>query len=231
MPKILGGTKITRVAILVLAFLMGATAMAATEQYRPKRVVLVGASIGKDWNFERIGERVALPGYQFEYRGVQAFDKEPLIQTLANSADKPNIVLIKECSTYFPGNFEDYKRRVISWVGILRAAGIQPGLVTTPPIDESADFVLRAKNMIKRMIGRQTTFDGIVQFNDWVKRYAEREHIPVFDMEAALRRNERERWMRSEYDVGDTVHLSKGAYQVLDEAFARFLTGWNKRPS
>lgn len=203
--------------------------MAATEPDRPKRIVLVGASIGQNWHFERLSERVALPGYQFEYQGVRAFDKEPLIRGLASSADKPDMVLIKECNSYFPGVFEDYQRRVTSWVDTLRAAGIQPVLVTTPPIAESGDYVLRAKNMVKRIIGRQTTFDGIVQFNDWMKSYAGREHIPVFDMEASLRRSDGERWMRSEYDYGDTEHLNARAYQVLDEAFVRFLSSRNKR--
>ncbi len=229
MPHLPGRIHLTRVAIFVLACLMGAAAMAAAKPDRLKRVVLVGASIGQNWHFDRISERIALPGYRFEYQGVRAFDKEPLIRRLSGSADKPDIVLIKECNSYFPGNFEDYQRRVIAWVDVLRAAGIQPVLVTTPPIAESGDYVLRAKNLVKRIIGRQTTFEGIVQFNDWMKSYAGREHIPVFDMEASLRRSDSERWMRSEYDYGDTEHLNARAYQVLDEAFARFLSSGNIR--
>ena len=54
------------------------------------------------------------------------------------------------------------------------------------------------------------------------------ERIPVFDLEAQLHRSDSERWLRSEYDVGDKLHLNEPAYRVLDGAFAKFLTAWKK---
>jgi hypothetical protein len=194
----------------------------------PKRVVLVGASIGQDWHFDRIGERVALPGYRFDYVGVYSFDKGPLIQKLATDPEKPDIVLIKECAAYFPGNSEQYQRQFMSWVETLRTAGVQVMIVTTAPVAEPMEYIPRAKVFVKLLIGKPVQLESIVQFNDWLKQYAQHERIPVFDLEAQLRRSESERWLRSEYDAGDKMHLNESAYRVLDEAFAKFLTGWEK---
>jgi hypothetical protein len=194
----------------------------------PKRVVLVGASIGNNWRFDQIGERVPLPGYRFDYVGIYAFDKGPLIQKLVTDPDEPDIVLIKECASYFPGNTEQYQRQFMSWVQTLRAVGIQVVLVTTAPVAEPTEHIPRAKIFVKRLTGKPTQLDSIVQFNDWLKQYAQRERIPVFDLGTQLQRSDSEHWLRSEYDVGDKLHLNESAYRVLDGAFARFLTDWQK---
>jgi hypothetical protein len=212
---------------MVGMLLFGEVVMAESSNVEhPNRVVLVGASIGKIWHFDRIGKRVALPGYRFDYVGVYAFDKGPLIQQLVTDPDKPDIVLIKECATYFPGDTEQYQRQFMSWVETLRAVGIQVVLVTTAPVAEPTEYIPRAKIFVKRLIGRPTQLDAIVQFNAWLKQYAQRERIPVFDLEAKLHRSESERWLRSEYDIGDKLHLNELAYRVLDEEVAKFLTGW-----
>jgi hypothetical protein len=214
---------------LVGMLLFGGVVMAESGNVdHPNRVVLVGASIGKNWHFDRIGKRVALPGYRFDYVGVYAFDKGPLIQQLVTDPDKPDIVLIKECATYFPGDTEQYQLQFMSWVETLRAVDIQVVLVTTAPVAEPTEYIPRAKIFVKRLIGRPTQLDGIVQFNAWLKQYAQRERIPVFDLEAKLHRSDSEHWLRSEYDIGDKLHLNELAYRVLDEAVAKFLTGWEK---
>jgi lysophospholipase L1-like esterase len=70
--------------------------------------------------------------------------------------------------------------------------------------------------------------DSIVQFDGWLKEYVQRERIPVFDLGAQLQRSNSERWLRPEYDVGDKLHLNESGYRILDAAFAKFLTGWEK---
>jgi hypothetical protein len=218
-----------RTICLVGMLLFGGVVMADSGKVEhPKRVVLVGASIGKDWHFDRIGERVALPGYRFDYVGVYSFDKGPLIQKLVTDPDKPDIVLIKECAAYFPGDSEQYQRQFMSWVETLRAVGIQVVIVTTAPVAEPTEYIPRAKIFVKLLIGKPAWLDSIVQFNDWLKQYAQRERIPVFDLEAQLRRSESERWLRSEYDAGDKMHLNESAYRVLDGSFSKFLTVWEK---
>lgn len=200
---------------------------AAAEKAR--RVVLVGASIGRAWHFERLNERTTIPGYRFEYIGEYAFDKGPAIQKILGGP-KPDVVMIKECGSYFPGRAEGYEARVSGWVAQLRAAGIQPVLVTVPPVAEPKSALTRLKNFVKNLIGRTTALEGITQYNDWLKRYAQQEGIPVFDAEAQLRRSDTERWLRDEYDKGDGLHLNETAYRVLDRGFARFMVDWKPAP-
>lgn len=214
---------------VALATLMTSHAMARTQSQPPVRVTLVGASIGKDWHFDGIGERLKLSGYAFEYIGKNSFDKSPLIDDLLNRSDKPDAVLIKECSTYFPGDEARYRDAVIRWVGRLRRAGIEPVLVTTAPVAEPSATLARAKNWVKRVIGKPTWLDSITRYNDWLKAYASEQGLAVFDLEAAVRRSERERWLKSEYDSGDTVHLNQAGYEAVDRAFAEFLESWNRK--
>jgi hypothetical protein len=232
MSQSLNLVHIVRTTCLVGMLLFGGAVMAESSKVEhPKRVVLVGASVGRAWHFDRIGERIALPGYRFDYFGVGSFDKGPLIQQLVTDQDKPDIVLIKECAAYFPGDTEQYQRQLMSWVETLRAVGIQVVLVTVAPVAEPTEYISRAKVFVKRLIGKPTPLDrlgGLAQFNDWLKQYAQRERIPVFDLAAQLQRSASERWLRSEYDIGDQLHLNEAAYRVLDGAFAKFLTGWEK---
>jgi lysophospholipase L1-like esterase len=199
--------------------------MASTAAPAPaeKRITLVGASIGDAWRFDRLGERVALPGYRFAYVGVYAFDKGPLVEQLASAAERPAVVMIKECAAYFPGDLDAYRRNVTSWVERLRRAGIQPLLVTTVPIARSPGYLGRAKHVVKRALGRPTRIDGILQYNDWLKEYAARERLPLFDLEAVVREGPHDRWLRPDFDAGDQLHLNAAAYRAIDDAFAALL--------
>jgi lysophospholipase L1-like esterase len=166
-----------------------------------------------------------LNGYNFNYVGVYDFDKTPLISALLGAPKKPDVILIKECSTYFPGDIEQYRRSVMTWVQQIRRAGIQPVLVTTAPVREPTGYVERTKSFLKRLLDKPSSLDSITEFNDWMKEYARGENIALFDLEAVLRRSESERWLRAEYDIGDRVHLNSVAYGVMDHAFAEFLAG------
>ncbi|MDH4188387.1 MAG: hypothetical protein OEV08_15465 [Nitrospira sp.] len=217
-------SNIVRTLCVMTALLCGATAMAGPEKTRQsKSIVLVGASIGKAWHFEKLGERAHLSGYRFGYQGVYDFDKGQIISQLVNDSSKPDVVLIKECATYFPGNTEQYQQQVMSWVEALQKAGIQPVLVTTAPLAEPTAFPSRAKTYIKQQLGMPVPYDSITSYNDWLKEYALRKNIPLFDLESVLRRNESERWLKPEYNSGDGLHLNDAAYTVMDRAFREFL--------
>lgn len=189
---------------------------------QPKRITLVGASIGKDWQFDKIGERLGVGDYEFGYVGKYSFDKSSLITQLLQSQTKPDIVLVKECSTYFPGDRSQYQRQIRTWVGELRAAGVQPVLVTVAPV-EPPSWIQRAKNLTKRALGKPIWMAEIAAFNDWLRDYAARERLPLFDLEAALRIGADNRYMKPEFGVGDYVHLNSAAYAHLDREFGRFL--------
>ncbi|HZZ93414.1 MAG TPA: SGNH/GDSL hydrolase family protein [Usitatibacter sp.] len=210
------------IALLGLSLATGSLAAPAGP---PKTVVLVGASIGAGWKIDRLPDRTGVTGYDFRYVGVYDFDKTAAIDAIVRGPSKPEVVMIKECSTYFPGNLADYERKMQGWVRMLREAGIAPVLVTTPPLDVPEGTMQRGKEEIKHLLGRGTASEGIAKFNDWMKAYAAREHIPVFDLEAVLRRAPDNRWMKAEYDSGDRVHLNATGYQAMDRAFTQFLSG------
>jgi len=212
-------------AMLGLGLAAAGPAAAARPSASDKVVVLVGASIGEGWKIEHFTERTGVSGYNLSYMGLYEFDKTPVIEKIVRGPSKPDVVMIKECSTYFPGNMAEYERKVTSWVAMLRQAGIAPVLVTTPPLDVPQGTIQRGKEEIKHLLGRGTAAEGIATFNDWLKAYAKREHIPVFDLEAALRRAPDNRWMKAEYDSGDRVHLNAAGYQAMDRAFTQFLSG------
>jgi hypothetical protein len=223
---------VVRIICLMGALLYGTMGMASSENVeQPRRVVLVGASIGKAWHFEHLGERVKLPGYRFEYLGVYDFDKGKLVSNLVTNPDKPDIVLIKECATYFPGDVEQYHLLIKSWVDTLLAAGIRPVIVTTAPVAEPTGLLPRAKTLIKRLLGMQTTHESVMVYNDWLKEYAKNKNIPLFDLEAVLRRSANERWLKPEYDEGDGLHLNAAAYTVMDHAFSVFLMNPQLKPA
>jgi hypothetical protein len=200
----------------------------AVEQkaIQTKRVVLVGASIGKGWNFDGLGRRIQRPDYRFDYQGAFQFDKGEMIQDLIKSPDKPAIVLIKECSVYFPGDLNEYERQVTAWVDRLKASGIQPMLVTTVPVKRARGVFARLKDTIKGLLGKPSRQECLTSFNDWMTAYGRRAGVPVFDIESFLRSGADDRWLRADYDAGDGVHLNARAYGELDREFGRFLMNW-----
>jgi hypothetical protein len=207
----------SRAGVLALALATGGVAMGS------ERITLVGASIGEAWKLGSLGERVSVPGYTFAYAGVYAFDKGPIIARVLAAGEKPTVLALKECATYFPGDQAAYERSVAAWVAEIRRAGVEPLLVTTAPVGAPSGVVERAKAFTKSVLGRSTAHDGLVAFNDWLKEYAKREGIAVFDLEAVLRVSPGERWLRPEFDSGDRVHLTPAAYAAMDRAFADFL--------
>ena len=87
------------------------------EQKRMKRVILIGASVGRAWDFPDLPARLGRDDYVFEYNGVYEFDKTPALMKLFNrKQDKPDAIIIKECAAYFPRNSDQYKQLIIRQV-------------------------------------------------------------------------------------------------------------------
>lgn len=208
-------------AIFLAMSIMNADAAPTAQSER--RLVLLGASIGKEWRFDSLPARAGLTGYRLEYQGINAFDKTPLLEGVLRQSRKPDYVLIKECSTYFPGDQRSYREKVVAWVQKLRAAGVRPVLVTAAPVDAPHGTLDRAKDMVKHVIGRTTWADEVSGYNDWLRGYARQENIPLFDLEAVLRIGADNRHLRPEYGVGDYVHINQQAYKALDREFVVFL--------
>ena len=214
--------------ILICAFsvlscvLMGEATVSRAESSEAKHVILLGASIGNGWNIGMLPNRIDAKGYTFEFIAEYVFDKsEPLNQILKRSP-KPYAVILKECSTYFPGKFEEQKRLMQQWIEALSKNGIIPIPATVVPVTTPRMLtVAYFKNLMKKYlpmgkINIEERQRYIIEYNDWIKKYAEEKGLAVLDLESALRRNNEDRRLRPELTSGDGMHLNRDAYSLLD---------------
>ena len=188
-------------------------------------VVLIGASIGQAWNIAGWPSRVGQTGFSAESLAVWQFDKSRAVdgvlmrpkrelqftRTYLKSLfepppRKPDIVILKECSSYFPGSVPEYLDSVGRWAGRLHERGLQVILATVVPVTESRSA---------RDPGKQ---ESLLEYNRRIREYGQERQIPVLDLEATLRANSRSGYLREEYSSGDGSHLNAAAYSVLDEA-------------
>lgn len=208
---------------VVLGLLLPGTAGAAP------RVVLIGASIGQMWNLPELPNRTGDHRFQFEALQAWQFDKSEVVEeTLMRPARKfkptvsyvkgffsppqpADIIILKECSSYFPGPQGDYRRMLERWVAEIRASRKQLILATTVPV---------TRQRAKQDPGKQ---QSLLEFNDWLRSYAKREGIPLLDLEVALRADDKERFLRDEFTSGDGSHLNSKAYAVLDRVLLGML--------
>ncbi len=181
-------------------------AMISPKKDGVEYLVLVGASVGKSWSFDKLTERNKLvPNIVLGNRTQYDFDKSSSIDALIKTPVPVTGVIIKECAAYFPRDIEQSKKMIKTWIGKLRSAGIAPILATVVPVTKEHDT------------GHPKRCDSIWEFNDFIRRYAFREKIPILDLEKALRISEQDRHLRDEYAQPDGLHLVKKAYdEALD---------------
>lgn len=211
------------VPIAMMGPMADGPALAASSAHTT--VQLVGASIGQGWKLAEFPRRAGLEHYSFEAVQVWQFDKsEAIAAALArpHRVFKPtwgyvkgffqpppapvDVVIIKECSSYFPSDARAGQAMIARWTEQVRAAGKKVWLATVVPVTHARS---------QRDAGKQ---ESLVAYNEWVRRYAKRESIPLLDLEAAMRTDDRRRYLREEFDVGDGSHLNERAYAVLDRA-------------
>ena len=193
-------------------------------------VVLIGASIGQSWHLAEWPARVKASGFSAESVPAWQFDKsEVLEEVLMRPARKfhptrtylrslfqapprkPNIIILKECSSYFPGDLSIYQRSIEDWVSRLQARQIKVILATVVPVTRS-----RAA----QSPGKQET---LLKYNQWIREFAIQHGLKVLDLEAALRVDDSNRYLRNEFAATDGSHLNSAAYGVLDETLRRLL--------
>jgi hypothetical protein len=198
---------------------------------KTKHVLLLGASVGKAWKFEELPQRMNMKGYQFEYEGEYQFDKTKALKEILTRKDrKPAVVLIKECAAYFPGDLAQYQKLMIGWVKECRASGVIPIPTTVVPVIKDNSFVTKIKDIIKRIIGRSPhdlRLTSILKYNDWIKAYAQKEGLVIFDLEAPLRISPDDRSLRLDLHSGDGLHLNSKAYGILDKTMGEFISQTN----
>lgn len=199
---------------------------------KPIHVVLIGASIGQGWQLTAWATRAGIPGYTAEAIAAWQFDKtEALDEVLMRPARKfrptrtylrslfqprptrPDILILKECSSYFPGGLEGYKASIQRWTKRARADNFKVILATVVPVTKSRSAQVPGKQ------------EQLLEYNRWIRQYAREQGLPVLDLEAALRENTEAAYLRDEYNSGDGTHLNAGAYAVLDGTLRTLLCG------
>jgi len=229
----------TTIWLLASAVIIAAlvTAIAAYLNLRSQRamgperthVVLIGASIGQAWRLADWPRRVQASGFTADSVAEWRFDKsESVAEVLARPAQRfrltrtyvrslfrplprPDIVILKECSSYFPGDLRAYKQSMQNWVQQLRACNVQVVLATVVPVTR-----VRAT----RDLGKQNT---LLEYNRWLRQYAQDQGISLIDLEAALRGDEEGSYLRDEFAAPDGSHLNARAYAVLDRTLLTVL--------
>jgi len=207
-------TKLT-LFILILTIINQENTMA--NEKNMKRIVLLGASVGKGWKIEQLSERLNKSEYIFEYVGEYQFDKtEKLLSLFSKEENKPDAIILKECAAYFPGNFSAYQNLVTKWIYLCRKNDINPILATVIPV-RNTGIIESFKEWIKRdILKRETRQEAILKYNDWIRKIAAERNLAVLDLEKALRISDGQREMSKEFDNGDGLHINKAAYEKLD---------------
>jgi hypothetical protein len=220
--------------ILVVGFALIITRhsedISMSQAGKTTHVVLIGASIGQSWHLAEWPTRVRVSDFSAESVPAWQFDKsEVLEEVLMRPARKfqptrtylrslfqapprkPNIVILKECSSYFPGDLSTYQRSIEDWVSRLQAKQIKVILATVVPVTRS-----RAA----QSPGKQET---LLKYNEWIREFANQHGLRVLDLEAALRVGDSDKYLRGEFAATDGSHLNSAAYGVLDETLRRLL--------
>jgi hypothetical protein len=227
----------TWLAVLVVCAAILTTVMAykrttSKSQPKPVHIVLIGASIGQAWNLAEWPSRADAPGFTAESIAVWQFDKsEAVDEVLIRPARrfrlsrtyfkslfqpaprKPDIVILKECSSYFPGDLPMYQASIQRWVRQLQARNIQIMLATVVPVTMGRNA---------RDPGKQ---ESLLAYNHWLRGFAREQHIPLLDLEAAVRSGAEDSYLRDDFTSGDGTHLNASAYAVLDQSLRTALCG------
>lgn len=216
---------------LVISAIAIAMAMLSCEQPASERVgtsktvhiVLVGASIGQAWRLGDWPARVHAGCFTAESVAAWQFDKTEAIEELLirpavkfrlsrsyvrswflPRPRKPDLLILKECSSYFPGDLRTYRESIRRWVAQLEARGVRVMLATVVP-------VTRAR--ARQSLGKQ---EALVAFNQWLREVARQQRMPLLDLEAAVRAEGEGSYLRDDLTSGDGTHLNRSAYEILD---------------
>jgi len=194
-------------------------------------VVFIGASIGQAWNLGQWSVRVNEPRFAVESLAEWQFDKTRAVEAVMRRPSmkfelsrtylksifqppaKPDVVILKECSAYFPGPIATYQESIRRWTTRLEEQQIRVALATVVPVT-----AYRAA----RDPGKQ---EGLLAFNRWLREFAQQRGYQLIDLEGALRDKHSVSYLRDDLAAPDGSHLTGHAYQILDQVLRDALRG------
>lgn len=176
---------------------------------RQTYVVLVGASIGKAWHLQDFTRRTGEQDVVFSNRAHYSFDKTDTIEALLHLKVKPDAVILKECSDYFPRNQEKSTSEFERWIERIKKNHVTPILATTTPV-----------SAIGPKKDKQPSID---LWNAFIREYGHKNRIPVLDLARVLQTSPIDTFLKQTYAKDDGYHLTAAAYRTaLDPLLIRF---------
>ncbi len=160
-----------------------------------------------------------------------------LAEILARRENRPDAVLLKECAAYFPGDLMNNKRLMKNWIADCQRAGVIPVPATVVPVTKAHSIkkfgidILKLRNPFKSGGPfRNKRQKALIEYNDWIRAYCRENGLTVLDLEAAVRKNEKNRFLRSRFAKIDGLHLNEKGYRVLDATVIATLEGihWDR---
>jgi lysophospholipase L1-like esterase len=111
------------------------------------------------------------------------------------------------------------KQNIISIVEICKVEGVTPLLATEVTITTRNTWKEKVMTVIGKLRGKESYSDYInkhvIETNNWLRSYANKNNIIILDFEKVLSDENGER--KREYATEDGSHLSKRAYEALNE--------------
>ena len=118
----------------------------------------------------------------------------------------------------------DFKQNIAAMTEELRAQGVQPIMMTLPPIEPNRylDFVSRngnsRENILKWLGYVEKIYETHKSYSDAVAEIAQERIVPLVDVRSAFPSGN----ALSEYMCIDGVHPDKKGYQLIADSFASF---------
>ena len=118
-----------------------------------RQVAYIEASTVHLWKLEEFPARTRTERYRFRVLREYDFDKSRVVdQVLAGPPSLPGVVILQECSVYFPGDLPAYQRMYRGWIERLLARGLRPVIATVVPPARSQGWWQGAKDFVKQRV-------------------------------------------------------------------------------
>lgn len=149
-----------------------------------------------------------------------------LVEFGGNDSDfKWNEISMEPDKEHLPlTSMADFKQNIASMTEELRAQGVQPIMMTLPPIEPNRylDFVSRngnsRENILKWLGYVEKIYETHKSYSDAVAKIAQERMVPLVDVRSAFPSGD----ALGEYMCIDGVHPDKKGYQLIADSFASF---------
>lgn len=149
-----------------------------------------------------------------------------LVEFGGNDSDfKWNEISMEPDKEHLPlTSMADFKQNIASMTEELRAQGVQPIMMTLPPIEPNRylDFVSRngnsRENILKWLGYVEKIYETHKSYSDAVAEIAQERMVPLVDVRSAFPSGD----ALGEYMCIDGVHPDKKGYQLIADSFASF---------